>query len=68
MARYEVCVNGSLSERAKGAFCPLDARAAQPQTILVGEFPEQSDLHAVLAQCSDMGLVVLSLRRLPADG
>ncbi|MCU1629091.1 MAG: hypothetical protein JWP64_4040 [Pseudonocardia sp.] len=65
MARYEVCVSGRLSERARGAFCSLEVQAVPPQTILFGVLRDQSDLHALLTLCSDMGLEVLSLQRLP---
>jgi hypothetical protein len=65
MARYEVCVRGRLSERARGAFCSLEVQAAPPQTLLCGVLPAHSDLHELLKLCSDMGLEVLSLQRLP---
>jgi hypothetical protein len=65
--RYEVRVNGRLSERACGAFCALDVKSVPPQTIVFGELAEQSDLGDLLALCSAMGLEVVSLRRLPAE-
>ena len=65
--RYEVRVNGTLSERARSAFCALDVRSVPAQTIVFGELAEQSDLRDLLALCSAMGLQVVSLRRLPAD-
>ena len=66
-ARYEVRVNGRLSERARGAFCALNVRSVPQQTIVFGELTDQSDLADLLALCSAMGLEVVSLRRLPAD-
>ncbi|MEN3299205.1 MAG: hypothetical protein V7633_1263 [Pseudonocardia sp.] len=65
MARYEVCVRGRLSERARGAFCSMEVQAVPSQTLLFGVLPAQSDLHELLALCNDMGLEVLSLQRLP---
>ena len=65
--RYEVRVNGRLSERACGAFCGMDVKSVPPQTILFGELAEQSGLCDLLALCSAMGLEVVSLRRLPAE-
>ena len=65
-ARYEVRVNGALSERARGAFSALDVRSVPPQTIVFGELAE-SDLRDLLTLCSTMGLEVVSLRRLTAD-
>ena len=65
-ARYEVRVNGTLSERARGAFSALDVRSVPPQTIVFGELAE-SDLRDLLTLCGTMGLEVVSLRRLTAD-
>ena len=53
-ARYEVRLNGRLSERACGAFCAMDVKLVPPQTILFGELAEQSDLRDLLALCSAM--------------
>jgi hypothetical protein len=64
-ARYEVRVNGRLSERARGAFCTMNVRFVPPQTIMFGELGEQSELCDLLALCSAMGLEVVSLQRLP---
>ena len=66
-ARYEVRVNGRLSERACGAFWAMDVKSVPPQTIIFGELAEQSDLGDLLALCRAMGLEVVSLRRLPAE-
>jgi hypothetical protein len=65
MARYEVCVSGHLSEPARNAFASLEVRTVPPHTTLLGVFPDQADLHSLLALCSDLGLEVLSLQRLP---
>lgn len=67
-ARYEVRVSGRLSERAQGAFCGMNVqvRSIPPQTIMFGELCEQSDLCALLALCSALGLEVVSLQRLPS--
>jgi hypothetical protein len=64
-ARYEVRVNGTLSERARSAFRALDVASVPAQTIVFGELAEVSDLGDLLALCSAMGLEVVSLRRLP---
>jgi hypothetical protein len=66
-ARYEVRLSGRLSERAQEAFLAMQFRPVPPQTIMFGELQEPSDLCDLLAQCSAMGLEVVSLRRLPAD-
>jgi hypothetical protein len=66
-ARYEVRVNGRLSERARRAFPAMDVTSVPTQTIVFGELAEQSDLGDLLALCSAMGLEVVSLRRLPGE-
>lgn len=66
-ARYEVRVNGRLSERARGAFDTMAVRTVPRQTIMFGELGGQSDLCDLLALCSAMGLEVVSVQRLPAD-
>jgi hypothetical protein len=65
--RYEVRVNGSLSERARSAFCSLEVAAVPRQTILFGVLAAVTDLADLLAQCSAMGLEVVSVRRLPGE-
>jgi hypothetical protein len=65
LARYEVRLNGVLSERARSAFCALDVALIPPQTIVFGDLAEVTDLADVLALCRAMGLEVVSLRRLP---
>jgi hypothetical protein len=64
-ARYEIRVNGHLSERARSAFCAMRVQRVPPQTIMFGELDSQSDLCDLLALCSSMGLEVVSLERLP---
>ena len=66
-ARYEVRVNGRLSERARGAFPAMDVTSVPAQTIVVGEIAVPSNLGDLLALCMAMGLEVVSLRRLPGE-
>jgi hypothetical protein len=65
--RYEVRVNGRLSERARGAFPAMDGTSVPAQTIVFGELDESSGLGDLLALCTAMGLEVASLRRLPGQ-
>ena len=67
-ARYEVRVNGRLSDRARGAFSAMDVTAVPTQTIVVGQLAAPSDLGDLLARCMAMGLEILSIRRLPGEG
>lgn len=66
-ARYELRVNGTLSERGRGAFHHLGVVTVPPQTIVFGQLDEATELPELLALCSAMGLEVVSLRRLPGD-
>lgn len=66
-ARYELRVNGTLSDRGRGAFHALGVATVPPQTIVFGPMTEETDLPELLALCSAMGLEVVSLRRLPGD-
>jgi hypothetical protein len=66
-ARYEVRVNGSLSERARSAFPAMNITSIPTQTIVFGELAEPSDLRDLLARCNAMGIEVLSLRQLPGE-
>jgi hypothetical protein len=64
-ARYEIRVNGHLSERACSAFWTMKVEPLPPQTIMLGEVDDQSDLCDLLALCSAMRLEVVSVQRLP---
>ena len=63
--RYEIRVNGTLSERERSAFCTLAVTSIPPQTIVFGDLAEVDDLADLLTLCGAMGLEVVSLRRLP---
>jgi hypothetical protein len=65
-ARYELRVNGRMSERARHAFCGMEVRIVPAQTIVFGELADGTDLRELLALCSAMGLEVVSLLRLPS--
>ena len=66
-ARYEIRVNGRLSERARSAFPAMDVTSIPTQTIVFGELAGPTDLRDLLARCNAMGIEVLSLRRLPGE-
>ena len=66
-ARYQVRINGRLSERARGAFPGMDITSVPTQTIVFGELDESSGLGDLLALCGALGLEVVSLRRLPGE-
>ncbi len=66
-ARYEIEVEGYLDERWSEWFGELkiahtDVNGAV--TFLTGEIPDQAALYGVLAKMRDLGLVLLSVKRL----
>jgi hypothetical protein len=65
--RYEVRVNGRLSERARRAFSAMDVTLVPAQTVVFGNLPEVTGLADLLALCRAMGLEVVSVRRLPGE-
>ena len=64
-AHYEVRVSGRLSDGARGAFCTMQVRDVPTETVIFGELADPSGLREILALCSEMGLEVVSLKRLP---
>ncbi len=66
--RYEIHVRGVLSETLLSAFPELDARTRNGETLLVGELADQAALHGTLARVEALGLELLEVRRVPAEG
>ena len=66
--RYEIRIDGAMSERVRCAFGTLEVTPVPQQTIVSGELAEVSDLPGLLALCQSMGLEVVSVRRLPGPG
>jgi hypothetical protein len=68
-ARYQICVQGCLEDRWAGWFegLTLERDVSQHTTILVGTVPDQAALHGLLACIRDLGLPLLSLKRIAND-
>jgi hypothetical protein len=66
-ARYEVRVEGVLDGRWSEWFGGLQVSNEGGQTILSGTLRDQSALHGVLDQVGDLGLTVITVRRLPTQ-
>jgi hypothetical protein len=64
-ARYEVRVEGVLDERWSEWFQGMEIRSDGAETILAGTLPDQSALHGILNRVWDLGLSVITVRRLP---
>jgi hypothetical protein len=66
-ARYEIRVEGVLDGRWSEWFGGLQLRSDADQTVVSGTLPDQSALHGVLDRVRDLGLTVISVRRLPPE-
>lgn len=66
-ARYEVRVDGVLDGRWSDWFGGLQISSQGDQTVLSGTLPDQSALHGILDRVGDLGLTVISVRRLPPE-
>ena len=66
-ARYEIRVESILHERWSDWFEGLGIEILGDATVLSGTLPDQSALHGILDRVRDLGLTVISLRRIPPD-
>jgi hypothetical protein len=67
-AHYELRVQGVLDDRWSPWFEGLQLRSDQPgQTTIAGPVTDQAALHGLLAKIRDLGLPLLSVRRLDPD-
>ena len=67
-ARYEIRIDGVLDDRWADWF-GLQISHDGSQTLIFGPLPDQPALHGLLAQIRDLGLCLVSVRRLDAgDG
>ena len=56
--RFRITVHGRLSERFATRFAGLDREGGDRDTVLVGEFPDPTQLDDLLRRIADCGLVV----------
>ncbi len=66
-ARYQIEVEGHLDERWSewlGEFEIAHTEADGGATILTGELPDQAALYGLLGKMRDLGLVLLSMKRI----
>jgi hypothetical protein len=64
-ARYEIRVDGVLDRRWTAWFGGLAVQRDGGQTVISGGVIDQAALHGLLNRTSDLGLVLISVRRLP---
>jgi hypothetical protein len=65
-ARYEVRVDSVLDDQWADWFGGLQLSSDGTQTVVVGLFPDQPALHGLLTKIRDLGLCLISVRRLDA--
>ena len=62
-ARYEFRVDGILDGRWADWFGGLQVSSEGAQTVIAGLVADQPSLHGVLAKIRDLGLCLISVRR-----
>lgn len=68
-ARWEIRVDGVLDDRWAHWFVGLQVSTDGVQTVISGPLPDQPALHGLLTEIRDLGLSLVSVRRLDAgDG
>ena len=65
LVRYEIRVEGHLSETLARAFPELGHVVMAGQTVLFGPVVDEAHLYGLLARCQSLGLRVLEMRQLP---
>ena len=66
-AHYELRVRGVLEPRWSGWFEGLQVTSDGRETIIAGPVTDQAALHGLLAKVRDLGLELLSVRRIDPD-
>ncbi|WP_433192596.1 hypothetical protein ACQP1G_28280 [Nocardia sp. CA-107356] len=66
-AHYEIRVDGVLDDRWADWFGGLQVNAEVTQTAIFGLIADQPALHGVLTKVRDLGLCLVSVRRLSPD-
>lgn len=66
-AHYEIRVEGILDQRWTAWFEGLQIDSDHSQTIISGPIVDQAALHGLLSKVRDLGLVLISVRRLDPD-
>jgi hypothetical protein len=65
LVRYEIRVEGHLSETLAKAFPELGHVVMASQTVLFGPVVDEAHLYGLLARCQSLGLRVVEMRQLP---
>ncbi|AWW39721.1 MULTISPECIES: hypothetical protein [Streptomyces] len=63
--RYEIRVDGKMSDTLIAAFPELESFLVQHQTVLFGPVVDEAQLYGLLSRLQALGLRVAEMRRLP---
>ncbi|SFN84601.1 hypothetical protein SAMN05216207_1022109 [Pseudonocardia ammonioxydans] len=64
-ARYEIRIAAELDDGWSAWFGGMEVRNDGPgRTVLIGSVPDQAALHGLLTRIADLGLPLISLRRI----
>ncbi|MER7572562.1 hypothetical protein ACFVP3_11495 [Streptomyces sp. NPDC057806] len=63
--RYEIRVDGQMSETLVQSFPELDHVVMAGQTILFGPVVDEAHLYGLVARCQSLGLRIVEMRRQP---
>lgn len=63
--RYEIRVDGQMSETLTEAFPELESVVVAHQTVLFGQVTDEAHLYGLLVRFQSLGLRVAEMRRLP---
>jgi hypothetical protein len=66
-AGYEIRVEGVLDQRWTDWFEGLEIASDHSQTVISGPVVDQAALHGLLNRVGDLGLVIVSVRRLDPE-
>lgn len=66
-ARYEIRVEGVLDARWAAWFGGLQVESGDTETVISGPLEDQPALHGLLTKVRDLGLCLISVRRLDPD-
>lgn len=66
-ARYEIVVEGVLDAKWSEWFEWLHIESQGDETTLSGTLPDQSALYGIFEKLRDLGLFVITVRRLPSE-
>lgn len=65
MSRYEIRIEGNLSDTARTAFGVHQLRPLPPETALIGPVRDDAQLRGILDLVADLGLHLVAMHELP---